>query len=48
MDAKTIDTPMGSNSKPDADGSGSDVNDTSVIIYARFQAFPAKSHLKAA
>ncbi|KAH0743767.1 hypothetical protein KY290_031760 [Solanum tuberosum] len=47
MDAKTIDTPMGTNSKLDADGCGPNVKDTSVRIYAKFQACPTKSHLKA-
>ena len=48
MDAKSIDTPMGSNSKLDADGSGLDVNDASARIHARFQDYPTESHLKVA
>jgi len=48
MDAKTIDTFMGTNSKLGADGSGPDVNDTSDRICARFQACPTESHSKVA
>uniref|UniRef100_A0A0V0H4F1 Putative ovule protein n=1 Tax=Solanum chacoense TaxID=4108 RepID=A0A0V0H4F1_SOLCH len=48
LDAKKIDTPIGTNSKLDVDGSGPDVNDASVRIYAKFQYYPMKSHLKAA
>lgn len=48
MDAKTIDTPLGTNSKLDVDGSGPYVNDASVRIYEEFQDCPTESHLKAA